>query len=84
VTAAVQQSFNAMPSALNPNRSETKAEDRANPRIRSTILYVPLPVFDADIATAAETAAKTIAKKLKHSEFLADRTRILKDLATLR
>jgi hypothetical protein len=78
VTAAVQQLFNADGTALNLERSETKAVDRDGSEIGSTTLYVPLPVVAAVIVFAAETAAKTIGKKPKHSEFLVVPTGILK------
>ncbi|HTA67571.1 MAG TPA: hypothetical protein VK776_04815 [Bryobacteraceae bacterium] len=84
VTAAVQQLFNEMPAALNLETSETKADHNDNPRICTTTLYVPLPVFAADIAFAAETTARTIGKKLKHSEFLGCPSMILKHPAILR
>jgi hypothetical protein len=83
VTRGVQRSFNDTPSAFNAERPETTADHRNNPEICTTTLYVPLPVFDADIAFAAETAARTIGKKLKHSEFLVVRTGILKHPAIL-
>jgi hypothetical protein len=76
--------FNHTPPAFNVERPDTRADHRNNTEICTTTLYVPLGVFAADIAFAAGTAARTIGKKLEHSEFLVVRTGILKHPATLR
>jgi hypothetical protein len=76
--------FNDTPSALNVELPETTADHRNNAEICTTTLYAPLPAFAADIAFAAETAARTIGKKLKHSEFVVVRIVTLKHPAILR
>jgi hypothetical protein len=83
VTGEVQQLFNSASVVLNVEQPGVKADLCDNRGTCSTTLYVPLPVFAADIAFAAVTAARTIGKKLKHSEFLPVRAGILKYPAIL-
>jgi hypothetical protein len=84
VTREVQQLFNDASVVLNLEQPEAQADHCDNRGNCSTTLYVPLLVFTAHIVFAAETAARTIGKKLKHSGILAVRARIPKHPAILR
>jgi hypothetical protein len=78
VTGEVQQLFNNASVVLNLEQREAQADHCDNRGNCSTTLYVPLPVFAAHIVFAAETKARTLGKKLKHSEFRVVRTGIPK------